>query len=837
MAYFFEIQDLLESQQPLPKNVVRVYVLGKTGSGKTTFIREIMGTEQDNFPVTGKSRTTTVPTEYILHEGAEYKATVVFKEKEEILDAIHDVLVEVTTELPTTENGAISEIESEEKIKKIVELISETPCQTTRFSYILSHQQLQEMAKEIYAEMLIPNSDVKVLIKSKKEKMYDWINESVKQICHCDLSMGFYSYQRDNKADFIEISKKLLSNQENSLIPLLSYIRIEGKLLAGPFLQKNESIILIDSEGIGHNLNALSNKHFDFLNVADYVFLIEEADQPFISTSSALKEIFEKGYLDKFKFIFNKANADAESKKQVEKAIRNFSVKDRKKITAASFFLSDKAIPDANLASEIAELLEQIPLEVGKFINTYCDCSNIDKIFSDASFSLNLLQEFLNKVKDSHWKKVDALNRRIVNKQEQYGELKPVYEFCNSIFNLFDFDAIIKFNQHVTKEEKEKRINKMKQDFFQQLSTYGRWLLLEQQRESWQAALEISGSDTKTKREEAIGKISDAITEHVKSREFKMRVTHSFNAICAADPRIKISAAGAVIKLEIKQYKIIKQAEVELAGLSVIAGENDTGKSTISKIFYNEITSAVSRANGLTRLRPKEQELYQDHFYPIFIGNPDLLDKFSYIKNTFLLAEQYGFKYDLPKTVIDLILRLASKETKQTSFSSELSNDIQHIIRGKLSYKEIADNIVYEKDLINEPISMFDTASGIKMFGVLQILIQNQSLKQGSILILDEPEIHVHPNWQLKYAELMIALVKQEVRVLLTTHSHYMVEALIRYAWKEKIADKIRLYLTEKEEQQSILRDVTNDKGRIFEQLSEPFAVFDALDIEEAFHG
>ena len=48
------------------------------------------------------------------------------------------------------------------------------------------------------------------------------------------------------------------------------------------------------------------------------------------------------------------------------------------------------------------------------------------------------------------------------------------------------------------------------------------------------------------------------------------------------------------MNLKIKNIGIVKQADVRLDGLTVIAGENDTGKSTIGKMMF-AIVKAVSR--------------------------------------------------------------------------------------------------------------------------------------------------------------------------------------------------------------------------------------------------
>jgi len=48
----------------------------------------------------------------------------------------------------------------------------------------------------------------------------------------------------------------------------------------------------------------------------------------------------------------------------------------------------------------------------------------------------------------------------------------------------------------------------------------------------------------------------------------------------------------------------------------------------------------------------------------------------------------------------------------------------------------------------------------------------------GDLLIIEEPEAHLHPAAQQRMAAVLAYMVRQGVRVLITTHSHYIVEAM-----------------------------------------------------------
>ena len=51
-------------------------------------------------------------------------------------------------------------------------------------------------------------------------------------------------------------------------------------------------------------------------------------------------------------------------------------------------------------------------------------------------------------------------------------------------------------------------------------------------------------------------------------------------------------------------------------------------------------------------------------------------------------------------------------------------------------------------------------------------------ITKGDLLIIEEPEAHMHPAAQQRMAGILAYMVRKGLRVLITTHSHYMVEAL-----------------------------------------------------------
>ncbi len=344
------------------------------------------------------------------------------------------------------------------------------------------------------------------------------------------------------------------------------------------------------------------------------------------------------------------------------------------------------------------------------------------------------------------------------------------------------------------------------------------------------------------------------------------------------------------MELQLKNIGMIKEANVKIDGLTVIAGENDTGKSTLGRAYYYEVkkhleekvTKVQVKKNKnqnkdnmlvgallgfgvglLTDTNPlagaaigglggaikdsnessgtiidKSRNIFDENIIlqltkneqlvnSVMIETPYSLNSANYIKTTQLLANQRGLNYILGDHIIDLILQMS--QTPSININN-IYNNISNIIDGKVYYDPSRDDFFYQKDSIKKELDMHSTATGIKMFGFLQILLLNETIKKGTVLVLDEPEVHLHPKWQLKYAELIIELVRNGVKVLITSHSPYMIEALERYAEKAEVPTDF--YLAEDGFIDKVEDNNSKTLAKIFHKLSAPYETFNQMDSE-----
>ena len=78
-------------------------------------------------------------------------------------------------------------------------------------------------------------------------------------------------------------------------------------------------------------------------------------------------------------------------------------------------------------------------------------------------------------------------------------------------------------------------------------------------------------------------------------------------------------------------------------------------------------------------------------------------------------------------------------------------------------------------------------------------MLNNNELTKNSFLILDEPEINLHPELQVKLAEILVLLVKElNIYLYINSHSPQFIEALEVFSVKYGLIDESKFYLSKK---------------------------------------
>jgi predicted ATPase len=264
-----------------------------------------------------------------------------------------------------------------------------------------------------------------------------------------------------------------------------------------------------------------------------------------------------------------------------------------------------------------------------------------------------------------------------------------------------------------------------------------------------------------------------------------------------------------------------------------------TFQKIISYLFDGEITNKneINAKIELTTLAKKTTIIFKNNEIVEFYGGGKFFTDATYIDSPVIFQlidllneEEIASKEYIP-TIKDLKRKLSGLSFNPRDFELEKSFDlliekISQIIKGEI----IVKNGKFEFKRGNLTYSIKNTATGIKSFGILMMLLKKRWLLRNSILILDEPEVHLHPKWQLLYAKIIVEMVKQNhFSIVVNSHSPYMIEALKKYSEFYEL-ENIDFYLAENEKIFKIRNSNALTLEKIFEKLSAPFDEFDKID-------
>lgn len=215
-----------------------------------------------------------------------------------------------------------------------------------------------------------------------------------------------------------------------------------------------------------------------------------------------------------------------------------------------------------------------------------------------------------------------------------------------------------------------------------------------------------------------------------------------------------------------------------------------------------------------------------------FIDNPFIFDELFAFRKMFVNSYSEDTVFDINNVVshnskLKNILRHGPRASilEKTIIDESLKiikAKIDDIIPGTFEFSQDGDFYVKE----GTKLKVTNLATGSKMFSIIKILLEKGLLNDSTMLVLDEPEAHLHPKWQNKFAELMVLLVKElGVNILLTTHSSNFVLAIDAYMRKYQIEEITNFYRTEFNEIGMVdYKCINDDIGLIYQDFLEYFS-------------
>lgn len=247
---------------------------------------------------------------------------------------------------------------------------------------------------------------------------------------------------------------------------------------------------------------------------------------------------------------------------------------------------------------------------------------------------------------------------------------------------------------------------------------------------------------------------------------------------------------------------------------------NGTGKTEISLTENNRFCSVVFEAGDLMAYE-YSGKLFKK---PIYMEPESALNHY----------ERVGKRGDVSKKKDPLRAFLFKDEISGDQLTLEQYQErekniklirkiLEDVTKGHL-VKNRNVNLSYAEKGLKEDIACQNIASGLKSFLMIQRMVENGSLEPGRLLIIDEPEVNLHPAWQLKLAQVLVLLnTELQIQIVISTHSPYFLKAIDYYMEEQENSANERYYIT-KETTTDLytLVDVTNDKEKIYKTMYEP---------------
>jgi predicted ATPase len=175
-------------------------------------------------------------------------------------------------------------------------------------------------------------------------------------------------------------------------------------------------------------------------------------------------------------------------------------------------------------------------------------------------------------------------------------------------------------------------------------------------------------------------------------------------------------------------------------------------------------------------------------------------------------------------SVINAILASAllhNKEEETGQMLADVSSWLERMgVAERLEVKQLGHSTRYEIVVHRDGVAANLRDVGIGISQVLPVIVLAYFVPSGATILLEEPEIHLHPLAQSVLAELFVEVSnKRGVQFIVETHSEHLFRRLQTLVAKEQLSvKKCRLYFVEREGADAVLKNLELDQyGRVKE--------------------
>ena len=287
-----------------------------------------------------------------------------------------------------------------------------------------------------------------------------------------------------------------------------------------------------------------------------------------------------------------------------------------------------------------------------------------------------------------------------------------------------------------------------------------------------------------------------------------------------------------LLKQSVGEGRIRCQGDfINLGGPSDLVPSFLSDEPVIRLAFDGKENGSEFRCN--VRLSALLEPMPQSILPPSFSANAVPLKKMrfvqaarGFVRPSYPLGQEPSEEISLTKGLSELEELLATNLVYSTPMQ-QLSALVEKVTGTGLDTKMIPGRRVEVKSLApNGTVNI--VAEGFGTNALIQLFLQLIASQKGATVLIEEPEIHLHPKAQADLAEVMAETAKAEDKqVIMTTHSEHLVERLLLLVAEGSLTpDDLAIYSFAKDEKGecSASEIVVTENGQVEGGLTDFYA-------------
>lgn len=284
-------------------------------------------------------------------------------------------------------------------------------------------------------------------------------------------------------------------------------------------------------------------------------------------------------------------------------------------------------------------------------------------------------------------------------------------------------------------------------------------------------------------------------------------------------------------KLHLEAFKCFENESLEFRNLTILTGTNSSGKSSVIQSLLklslhvnDDYSSPLQKyLNFLSEIDDAVNfNLTQDYYQIVMEGfdsrfvlrgskhlieisapeDEEIREKISYSKGNFIFlsADRIGpqdvyekntnpldkfgiygeytisFLENARKTKLQVIDELLKDERKM--LDSQVNYWLNHILDTTIQTEEIVGTNQVKAQFKNGNTFVRPKNIGSGISYLVSILIICLSAQKGQIIIIENPEIHLHPKAQSKLGEFLAFVASKGIQIIIETHNDHIINRL-----------------------------------------------------------